>query len=254
MGQHEAQKSKDHLIRNIEFHHEHCGGTKAALVYDVAVCSAGGILIGSWQKHHGVFPETLEAVTEKVKTEGEYPYDKLPILLVAALLPLIFGGAIGPEAGITGQRPSGHGTLQAAAGNRQRQHGLEEGDHLPNDLFHGCHRLCLRHLDQRHRGSTGTIEATFVVVVVTASMLGLRLWLKILQALQGSCETTYHLHDFKVLRFCFLHLKSFQLVLVFRNFLTGLLDLVFDFQNFSVCHKCFSLSFFVNPSSSDRSL
>ncbi|GEM_PF-2133393 len=151
MGQHEAQKSKDHLIRNIEFHHEHCGGTKAALVYDVAVCSAGGILIGSWQKHHGVFPETLEAVTEKVKTEGGYPYDKLPILLVAALLPLIFGGAIGPEAGITGQRPSGHGTLQAAAGNRQRQHGLEEGDHLPNDLFHGCHRLCLRHLDQRHR-------------------------------------------------------------------------------------------------------
>ena len=103
-------------------------------------------------------------------------------------------------------------------------------------------------------GSTGTIEATFVVVVVTASMLGLRLWLKILQALQGSCETTYHLHDFKVLRFCFLHLQSFQLVLVFRNFLTGLLDLVFDFQNFSVCHKCFSLSFFVNPSSSDRSL
>ena len=103
-------------------------------------------------------------------------------------------------------------------------------------------------------GSTGTIEATFVVVVVTAFMLGLRLWLKILQALQGLCETTYHLHDFKVLRFCFLHLKSFQLVLVFRNFLTGLLDLVFDFQNFSVCHKCFSLSFFVNPSSSGHSL
>ena len=78
------------------------GGGYAALVYDIAVCTAGGILIGLWQKRHGVFPETLEAVVEKVKADGGYPYDKIHILLVAALLPLIFGGAIGPEAGLTG--------------------------------------------------------------------------------------------------------------------------------------------------------
>lgn len=78
------------------------GDGYAALVYDVAVCTVGGILIGLWQKRHGVLPETLEAVIEKVKTNGGYPYDKIHILLIAALLPLIFGGAIGPEAGLTG--------------------------------------------------------------------------------------------------------------------------------------------------------
>lgn len=79
-----------------------CDGGYAALVYDIAVCTTGGILIGSWQKHHGVFPETLETIIEKVKTDGGYPYNKIHTLLVAALLPLIFGGAVGPEAGLTG--------------------------------------------------------------------------------------------------------------------------------------------------------
>lgn len=74
----------------------------AVLVYDIAVCTTGGVIIGLWQKYHGVFPETLEEVIEKIKTDGGYPYDKIHIILVAALLPLIFGGAIGPEAGLTG--------------------------------------------------------------------------------------------------------------------------------------------------------
>lgn len=82
-----------------------CGWTIhewAALVYDISVCTIGGITIGLWQKRHGVYPETLDTVMEKVKTEGGYPYDKIHILLIAALLPIIFGGAIGPEAGLTG--------------------------------------------------------------------------------------------------------------------------------------------------------
>lgn len=78
------------------------GDSCGVLAYDVCLCLAGALLIGLWQKKYGVLPETLEEVMGKVKTDGGYPYDKIPVLLVAALLPLIFGGAIGPEAGLTG--------------------------------------------------------------------------------------------------------------------------------------------------------
>ena len=38
----------------------------------------------------------------KVKQNGRYEYDNLGQISVAALLPMIFGGSIGPEAGLTG--------------------------------------------------------------------------------------------------------------------------------------------------------
>jgi hypothetical protein len=44
-------------------------GTDAcgSLIYDVLLCAAGGLLIGLWQKKHGVLPESLEEVMHKVK-------------------------------------------------------------------------------------------------------------------------------------------------------------------------------------------
>ena len=38
----------------------------------------------------------------KVKGEGRYPYDHLGKRSLSALLPLLFGGSVGPEAGLTG--------------------------------------------------------------------------------------------------------------------------------------------------------
>ena len=73
-----------------------------SLIYPVVVCTLGGILIGLWQNKHGILPDSLETVMEKIKENGKYPYDRLPVLAVSALLPLIFGGALGPEAGLTG--------------------------------------------------------------------------------------------------------------------------------------------------------
>lgn len=70
--------------------------------YPFAVCVLGGIIIGLWQKKFGILPESLEMVMGRLKAEGTYPYDKLHILAVSALLPLIFGGSLGPEAGLTG--------------------------------------------------------------------------------------------------------------------------------------------------------
>ena len=77
-------------------------GAEHNLAYMLAVTIIGGIIIGLWQKKFGLLPEELPQVMGRVKKEGSYPYDNLHILIVSALLPLIFGGVIGPEAGLTG--------------------------------------------------------------------------------------------------------------------------------------------------------
>ncbi|MEG2149561.1 MAG: chloride channel protein [Clostridiales bacterium] len=70
--------------------------------YPLLVCFIGGIIIGIWQKIYGEYPEELSEVMAKVKKTGAYPYHKLWIIAIAALLPLIFGGSVGPEAGLSG--------------------------------------------------------------------------------------------------------------------------------------------------------
>lgn len=57
----------------------------------------------------------------KVKQDGRYPYDNLGKLSLAALLPLLFGGSIGPEAGLTGVIAG----LCSWVGDRMRRFGAE---------------------------------------------------------------------------------------------------------------------------------
>ena len=70
--------------------------------YTVLMCLLGGIVIGIIQKKYGPCPDDLHQVMSKYKRDGRYPYHNVLIMLIAALMPLIFGGAIGPEAGLTG--------------------------------------------------------------------------------------------------------------------------------------------------------
>lgn len=70
--------------------------------YTIIVCIFGGLIIGLWRSKVGDYPEELETVITKVKTEGKYSYNKTGIICVSALLPLIFGGSVGPEAGLSG--------------------------------------------------------------------------------------------------------------------------------------------------------
>lgn len=72
------------------------------ILYTFAVCLLGGLIIGLWQKKFGILPDTLDSVMADLKKNGTYPYNRLHILAVSALLPLIFGGSLGPEAGLTG--------------------------------------------------------------------------------------------------------------------------------------------------------
>ena len=70
--------------------------------YPVIMCVVGGAVIGLFARRYGQYPESLMQVLGKVKRTGRYEYDDLAPMSAAALLPIIFGGSVGPEAGLVG--------------------------------------------------------------------------------------------------------------------------------------------------------
>lgn len=70
--------------------------------YTVIVCVVGGLFIGILQSKIGPYPDELATVIAKVKRDKFYPYNNVLVICLAALLPLLFGGSVGPEAGLTG--------------------------------------------------------------------------------------------------------------------------------------------------------
>ena len=77
-------------------------GVLGVLLYNLIVCFIGALFIALGQKHYGRLPDTMEEVLGRVKKTGHYPYSNLHHIAIAALFPLLFGGALGPEAGLTG--------------------------------------------------------------------------------------------------------------------------------------------------------
>ena len=70
--------------------------------YTLIICTVGGIIVGLFRKKIGEYPEDLNVVMEKVKKDGRYSYQNIFPMSIAAMLPLVFGASIGPEAGLTG--------------------------------------------------------------------------------------------------------------------------------------------------------
>lgn len=68
----------------------------------LVICILGGFVIGIYEKKFHAAPENMEAVMAVIKKEGTYPCEHLTAHTIAALLPLVFGGSLGPEAGLTG--------------------------------------------------------------------------------------------------------------------------------------------------------
>ena len=91
------------------------------LPYPFVVCVLGGVLIGLYEKATRVKTDDLNEVMAKVKRDGGYPYDNLGKLSIAALLPLLFGGSVGPEAGLTGVIAG----LASWVGDRLRRFGAD---------------------------------------------------------------------------------------------------------------------------------
>lgn len=73
-----------------------------AVAYPIAFCTLGGVVIGLFTKHFGDYPQDMNTVMAQVKERGRYEYDHVGASFFGALLPLLFGGSIGPEAGLTG--------------------------------------------------------------------------------------------------------------------------------------------------------
>ncbi len=73
-----------------------------SFVYILTICVIGAVLIGLFQRKNGILPDETEEVIEAIQKDGRYPYNNLKTICVAAVLPLIFGGVLGPEAGLVG--------------------------------------------------------------------------------------------------------------------------------------------------------
>ena len=77
-------------------------GKTSVPYYTILICVAGAAIIGIFRKIFGDYPEDLETVMEKVRAEKRYEYKNMLVMMVAALLPLLIGSSVGPEAGLTG--------------------------------------------------------------------------------------------------------------------------------------------------------
>jgi|GEM_PF-32049 len=71
-------------------------------VFIVPVCALGGMLMGLLHKKYGDYPDELEVVIGKIKSEKRYDYRPMAVMLSCAFVPLVFGASVGPEAGLTG--------------------------------------------------------------------------------------------------------------------------------------------------------
>lgn len=66
------------------------------------LCMVGGLLIGLCQRFLGPYPKEMEEILHEYKSTKTINYKPLPQYIICAFLPLIFGGSIGPEAGLVG--------------------------------------------------------------------------------------------------------------------------------------------------------
>lgn len=77
-------------------------GVENALWWPVAVCTLGGLVVGLFQSKWPGVPQEMDEVMAEVKATGRCEYGNIGTGFVGALIPLLFGASLGPEAGITG--------------------------------------------------------------------------------------------------------------------------------------------------------
>lgn len=68
----------------------------------IILCTLGGLIIGLCQKYLGPYPKEMDEILHEYKLTKTIDYKPLPKYIICAFLPLIFGGSIGPEAGLFG--------------------------------------------------------------------------------------------------------------------------------------------------------
>ncbi len=68
----------------------------------IALCLAGGIVVGLWTRHCGYELDTMASVIVHCRKEGGYRIRNWKQALGLFFAPIVFGGSVGPEAGISG--------------------------------------------------------------------------------------------------------------------------------------------------------
>jgi H+/Cl- antiporter ClcA len=71
-------------------------------VFPLVACIVGGLAVGLWTRHRGRTIDSLETVMSTVRSTGGYHLEDPLGAVVSFLLPLVFGGSVGPEAGASG--------------------------------------------------------------------------------------------------------------------------------------------------------
>lgn len=68
--------------------------------YTIIVCLIGGLVVGLFHRRYGPYPQSMQDAIFEVRRRKRFSYAKMPLIIVGSLLPLLFGGAVGPEAGL----------------------------------------------------------------------------------------------------------------------------------------------------------
>ena len=83
------------------------GFSETFALFPLVLCTVGGVLIGLWTYWSRDEVQPLEVVMHEFKETGSYRTNGALKPVVSFLLPLVFGGSIGFEAGLTGLITSG---------------------------------------------------------------------------------------------------------------------------------------------------
>lgn len=78
------------------------GGALSVPWFSLVVCTLGGVIIGVWTWWSGERVESLQTVMAEFKQTGSYRVNGVWRPVVSFMLPLVFGGSVGFEAGLTG--------------------------------------------------------------------------------------------------------------------------------------------------------
>ncbi len=68
----------------------------------VPICAIGGCALGLLHRRYGNYPDDLETVLGKIRSEKRYDYRNISVIIACAVIPLILGASVGPEAGLAG--------------------------------------------------------------------------------------------------------------------------------------------------------
>ncbi|MBR6204849.1 MAG: chloride channel protein [Candidatus Methanomethylophilaceae archaeon] len=68
----------------------------------IPICALGGCVVGLIHRRYGDYPDELDVVMGKVRREKRYDYRPMLPIIACAVIPLVLGASVGPEAGLTG--------------------------------------------------------------------------------------------------------------------------------------------------------